>query len=447
MACMAASSQEYLQQPTTINLYRLDYLGNVLWYNDIYDITYNADGRLNSILISDTSPYIELYDKHYEYDEHGRLIHKYYDAQVASSWWGNDYYWTYDNYSNLTEYTVFEHNKYISSRLLSKDEYYYKNNDLETTKYYEYNPQTYVFEYQYSLNYSYSSDGLTKTEVKINADDFVVGRKTYEYADSGFILSYIEEVVDSTLALENLYKIDYEYANNHLTSKRTLSWSRINNNWNDSICIEYQYDNDKLTDIYTTNWMEGIISSRFMEHHAYDEYGNCILILYQTLVDEEFCDTQRILYTYDENNLCISALKQKKVENTWDNCQFSPTEYLLFGNNYYNLNTELGSLTQFYRAEILSYTTTVNPYNGSNDVVYESQCKIYPNPGNGVMMISNDIEKVVVKIMDINGRLIKTQQIGVGTSSVTMDDQPSGLYIWHIWKDGKNVSSGKWIKY
>lgn len=440
---LSGMAQEIIWQPSSINLYWLGGDGQENAFYDHVTFQYDSCGLITQLKHTINYPYPEIRQTSYEYDSVGNLSYKSYSYLQGSSWYGNYYYYTYDQQSNLTELYVEEYGR-MYLRPKSRRVYEYIDNTLTKMYYYYYNLSGGEMVLANHIDYVYSDDGKTKTETKISANDLPVGRDTYIYSDNNELTSQLHETVDSLHQFVNQHLVNYEYNNNELISKTEMAWSKALSVWIDSTYTEYHYENGLLVEKDFTCWAADTLNSRTQEQRSYDDYGNCIMVLYKDLVNGALTETNRAFYAYDENNLCIAALAQTCSDSAWVKGLFSHSEQLFLNAGFDPINKELGTLQNRFRAEVAGYVSTPNPYL----TVVETatiHCTTFPNPGNGVMKVSCDLDNASIHIFDMNGRWVKSQRINNGITPVVMDDVPSGLYIWQVWSDGTLKTSGKWI--
>ena len=440
---LSGMAQEIIWQPSSINLYWLGSDGQENAFYDHVTFQYDSCGLITQLKHTINYPYPEIRQTSYEYDSVGNLTYKFYSYLQGSNWYGNYYYYTYDQQSNLTELYVEEYGR-MYLRPKSRRVYEYTDNTLTKMYYYYYNLSGGEMVLANHIDYVYSDDGKTKTETKISANDLPVGRDTYIYSDNNELTSQLHETVDSLHQFVNQHLVNYEYNHNELVSKTEMAWSKALSVWVDSTYTEYRYENGLLVQKDFTRWAADTLNSRTQEQRSYDDYGNCILILYKDLVNGALTETNRAFYAYDENNLCIAALAQTYSDSAWVKGLFSHSEPLFLNAGFDHINKELGTLQNRFRAEVAGYVSTPNPYFAVTEIP-AIHCTTFPNPGNGVMKVSCDLDNASIHIFDMHGRWVKSQRINNGITPVVMDDVPSGLYVWQIWSDGTMKTSGKWI--
>ena len=417
---MSSIAQEIIWQPSSINLHWLGGDGQENAFYDHVTLQYDSCGHISQLKHSINYPYPQIQETSYEYDSVGNLSYKSYSFIQGSSWGGNYYYYTYDQQSNLTELYVEEWGRLFNHRPVSKRVYEYTDNTPTKMYYYYFDLWEGVLVLSYHIDHVYSSDGKTKTETKIAANDLPMERDTYIYSDNNELMNQLHETVDSLNQFVNQYLINYEYNNDELISKTEMAWSKALSAWVDSTYTEFRYENGLLVEKDFTRWAADTLNTRTQEQRTYDDYGNCILILYKDLVNGALTETNRAFYAYDENNLCIAALAQTYSDSAWVKGLFSHSEQLFLNVGFDHINKELGTLQNRFRAEVAGYVSTPNPYFAVTEIIS-------------------------IHIFDMHGRWVKSQRINNGITPVVMDDAPSGLYIWQVWSDGTMKTSGKWI--
>jgi hypothetical protein len=74
----------------------------------------------------------------------------------------------------------------------------------------------------------------------------------------------------------------------------------------------------------------------------------------------------------------------------------------------------------------------------SNENVVENKTKVYPNPTNGLVNISI-VEDAQLTLMDITGKVVKTQVLTQGNNTLNLETYQSGIYFAKI--KGANIDS------
>ena len=76
---------------------------------------------------------------------------------------------------------------------------------------------------------------------------------------------------------------------------------------------------------------------------------------------------------------------------------------------------------------------------------YASLATAFPNPGHNTLNIKTDLQEAEIKVYDIMGRMIYSQEITSDITTINSENWPSGMYIWKVISNGKLAESGKWI--
>ncbi|MBC8489480.1 MAG: T9SS type A sorting domain-containing protein [Bacteroidetes bacterium] len=70
---------------------------------------------------------------------------------------------------------------------------------------------------------------------------------------------------------------------------------------------------------------------------------------------------------------------------------------------------------------------------------------IYPNPGNDFIKINTALKNLNFYLFDIKGDQIMEKEFDKSVS-ISTSHLSSGIYFYSIWRNGKEIKSGKWIK-
>ncbi len=93
------------------------------------------------------------------------------------------------------------------------------------------------------------------------------------------------------------------------------------------------------------------------------------------------------------------------------------------------LSVTSGSVS-FYLKESPVFVEEYNP-TSVNDIIFNDNIKIYPNPTNGIFTIQcKDIQSI--KIININGQIIKQLSIDNEQFTIDLSNQPKGIYFVKI---------------
>ena len=97
---------------------------------------------------------------------------------------------------------------------------------------------------------------------------------------------------------------------------------------------------------------------------------------------------------------------------------------------------------------IRAYVT--DPWDIEKQLV-EPAMEVYPNPGGNTLNIRTVVTmgqpyNAHVEVYDLSGKLICNQEITGNVTSINAERWPSGMYVWKVVANGKEVESGKSIK-
>ncbi len=70
----------------------------------------------------------------------------------------------------------------------------------------------------------------------------------------------------------------------------------------------------------------------------------------------------------------------------------------------------------------------------------------FPNPGNNVLNIKTSLQNASIEVYDIFGKLVYKQDITENITAIPTEGWNSGMYLWKVYSNEKEVESGKWVK-
>ena len=91
-------------------------------------------------------------------------------------------------------------------------------------------------------------------------------------------------------------------------------------------------------------------------------------------------------------------------------------------------------------------TITVNPCVGLEETILANGVSVYPNPNNGnfTLGVSANVDELVIKITDIQGRVVYASvdnKVNAGfVKQISLDSQPSGMYLMQILANGEQTT-------
>lgn len=330
-----------------------------------------------------------------------------------------------------------------------------------------------------SINYSYEN-GKVKTishlwdQMNENEywqyDYYADGRlkqKDYKEGDGDFHQHYI-----------------YEYENNGKT--------RIESYWTSWLTqglllrrkTTSQYDDHyrpltAQTEIYNT---EGALTSSTLTNYSYNPNGQEESVITQTLVEGEWVNTSiqqyiyndlgqvieqqngswqqqngiwnitnKILFEYSDGgeSLTISFYKKNGEDWAWDMFNNQTILFESYLKNQqralrYYMYEEMNEPAKINQFEITMEQTKEPTYLETNETA-PSGFSVFPNPGNSKMKIMAPLENTIIRIYNLQGKLILAHPFDF-SMEISTEGWPSGLYLWEIWHNNQKEANGKWIR-
>lgn len=71
---------------------------------------------------------------------------------------------------------------------------------------------------------------------------------------------------------------------------------------------------------------------------------------------------------------------------------------------------------------------------------------VLPNPGKNYLQLHTGVLPATFKLYDVNGHEVLVEQIHSESTRIITNHLNTGVYIWQLIKDGKEVEKGKWIR-
>lgn len=373
--------EEYYPDNSVKKLSNMNYLDEDHSMYIFKNTEYNSSGGITVDSLMQEAPgnpnahYYQV--AHYDYDNAGRKSHVYAKIDVLETngpynYYTDDYYYFYDG----EETTYYKDSLYI----------YVLNNDgttgiIKEVHYYNYNSAnqpTQRFEF-------YNSTSNLDTTSKIE----------YTYDGNGNLTQALTFSKSNGL-WNNFAKTTYEYANNLLTQKTAYIWS--NNVWELSTKETYHLNNQSLVDIYAL-------------YYGPFAYGSMSGIPAEGLLVE------KINYLYSD----FKNLEFKQDESYAITSDGTGGYSMVPGNKF----------TGHYYYTTYDDGTAVNSINKNN-----INAVIYPNPAESAFMISVPVEALKndlsFAVCDMEGRLLKFDNIQQQNTLVNIPGIPAGIYILKI---------------
>lgn len=173
----------------------------------------------------------------------------------------------------------------------------------------------------------------------------------------------------------------------------------------------------------------------------------------------------------DEVRIWNKALTQTEIQNN-RNCELGPGQTNLLA--YYQFNQGLdntnnstvttvadassnantgildgfaltGTTSNWTATSIVTTGNTCSTNLNNNHFEFSSKTAVYPNPSNGIFSLNTDARAAIV-VYDLNGKIIKSENINVGNTNLNLNSSPNGIYLLKITHDNHQVETIKLIK-
>lgn len=330
-----------------------------------------------------------------------------------------------------------------------------------------------------SINYSYEN-GKVKTIShlwdQMNENEYW----QYDYDENGRLKQKDYKEGDGDFHQHYIY----EYENNGKT--------RIESYWTSWLTqglllrrkTTSQYDDlyrplTAQTEIYNT---EGALTSSTLTNYSYNPNGQEESVITQTLVEGEWVNTSiqqyiyndlgqvieqqngswqqqngiwnitnKILFEYSDGgeSLTISFYKKNGEDWAWDMFNNQTILFESYLKNQqralrYYMYEEMNEPAKINQFEITMEQTKEPTYLETNETA-PSGFSVFPNPGNSKMKVLAPLENTIIRIYNLQGKLIQAHPFDFSTE-INTKDWSSGIYLWEIWHNNQKEAYGKWIR-
>ncbi|OOV20111.1 LamG-like jellyroll fold domain-containing protein [Flavobacterium sp. LM4] len=173
----------------------------------------------------------------------------------------------------------------------------------------------------------------------------------------------------------------------------------------------------------------------------------------------------------DEVRVWNKALTQTEIQNN-KNCELGPGQtnllaYYQFNQGLDNRNNStvttvadassnaytgmldgfelIGNTSNWTATSIVTTGNTCSTNLNNNHFEFSSKTTVYPNPSNGLFSLNNDARAAIV-VYDLNGKIIKSENINFGNTNLNLNSSPNGVYLLKITYDNNQVETIKLIK-
>ena len=408
----AQSSKEVISQPTYVVARRID-----------------ANGTITKEFVSD-----------FLYADNGKLL-RYEFPEYALI--GNFYY----SFDFLMQESVFHQGGHP---FYETTNFSYENGQIRTIEHL----MSQMGTSQYWL-YSYYGDGrLARKDQKEEGDDDFHKHWLYDYADEGrtVIESYWTSWVPQGMLLKKKTTSQYndEYV---LQSSLAESYNEAGELTSTRITM-YTYTLNGMVEKETTQILtDGEWMNTSIVEYDYDIYNRIAERIEGTWNAElgEWVDTKKITFDFSEDGRLYTVSFFKKVDEEWQWDVFN-NQTVLFGSELESQQRMIGYMAyeSFHgQGNVNQFEFTLEEMNKPIYMdVEESQplsFDVYPIPGRDKLNVVASIENSVIRVYDLQGKLIMVRPFDFATE-INTESLPSGIYLWEIWHNTQKQASGKWVK-
>ncbi|NDP22156.1 MAG: T9SS type A sorting domain-containing protein [Paludibacter sp.] len=311
---------------------------------------------------------------------------------------------------------------------VKKIDFSYTSNILALKKEYKRMEDQWILTSQTNFTYTLSgkSDSVTTLVILEGAvnNQYLFVKTYYE---NGAIENLITKIKNGTNEWINSELVNYYYplGSSNLYSQRTKKWNNEYSNWENVQRVDYQYDN----------------SNRIIS----ETYQRWKMMFWDIDI--------RYDYIYENNNLVKKALSLP-IYHKWRN--IISINYSDFNENNANLIESQfdfwGGITGDYTSSFipfvfngeleirkgqsikLNYLPVVDTYSATIEFLnLKRKFPVYPNPSNGVYYLNTQDFKIISwTVMDLNGRILKNQDVSFKSGIIDITDLSKGIYVLSV---------------
>ena len=428
------------------SLIRSTYL---LMYPDSSELTPNSkeefdyDSNGNKILDASlkydhfyTHSWIGENKTEYEYDSDGNIFHeKYFGWDTAKKDWIEKRLDEY-NYNSLGAITLQIRYRWDSSINVWKNEFKYVNkydndNNLILEDSYEWSytnndwewvlRKTYKYEYEFSDTLTVSTKlaqnletGDWKSYEKTALHKSLINEKENQITEIYY--NWNNTMDDWLGVMKGIYKYD---ARNYIINSERYSWNNDSSRWKGN--SKYEYTRDE-------NENYNLVTYYKMDKASYEWYKDSKIELG---IDNSWKYTDLIL---PNHNLEVSVMSPWRGFLNYNKFQNMLTHVTFYNSNEDTTNLIEGQRLSFYYSGLTLDRT--------NELA-SPMVRVYPNPTNNYIYISNINEPALFELFTINGKKVMVNKL-TGDSQIQVSHLKPDMYFYRLSVDDK-VQTGKII--
>jgi len=327
------------------------------------------------------------------------------------------------------------------------------------TRWIEYRWINNVWRESSKIEYVYASNGnmITKTEYYWTLWEGWVrlGRTNYVYDNQGNLTMELRYTWNNN-AWREFSKFDFLYDNNGNLTRQTYYFHNSDNNtWRESSKIEFSYDNNGNLTMWTSYEWRSMWIEHWKAEFVHENNRNMITATYSRWEGNTWRSVWKDEEVYDSNGNLTMMIEYNWRNNVWEEYWKTKFEFDLFIpiDNVLLSNVFVSDIMDFENIESVFFNKIVNrkEYEWWNNTWYESSTltfhysqvptnipnistsslSIFPNPVFENFTINGVTEDTLVKITDLNGRIV-LQRIVAANEQISISHLPAGVYFVRV---------------
>ena len=386
----------------------------------------------NSKYLISKPGYIKYYewDNHWQYlhnstltyNEKGVLIEKEINIMVPGDT-KYKFFWIYDNYDNLIEYTV----------------HHWINKNWEV-----YLSQKIFITYDESGNILEMMSQIFEEDVWIN-----FWETEYELGNQGEWIEYTEYIWENEMWVNDLKHLDivwYSWINFQLESYVVQTWD---SGWVNTDKFSMTYNEN----IYSGIWEKYDDESWILyerETYTFNEFEE--VDLYELHDGEIWVNSEKYSFIHDELGSITRYTFEFWEEENWS--IDTDVKFLLTYNSNNDLTEEIVQLwdkTYNLWYDIQKFVNYDFQYfeMGLEEIIIRTHLDIYPNPATSILTVDfseggNGAE--MIQIFTVNGQKVYDEKLIGSQNKIDVSTFPKGLYIIQLFTNDRIVINQKFLK-
>lgn len=293
--------------------------------------------------------------------------------------------------------------------------------------------------------YEYSDDGLEQVMTHTKVDKGIQYRYIRHYDADGNLINVTYLNSDQGELVNNTYT-EYQYHNGLLQHTTKKVWSVESNDWVNVTALSNTYNNNAwLTETLNMNWTDSTWKPANRTLYDVDADNMVHAVVYQNADTlDEFVNTVKAQYDYDERGLCTFIEEYSWVNGDWEANTWAKKNEKVFWDERLSKEDELARCDNTYwnigNTTIEWMSKVVYPINTVLDEQRSDDITIYPNPVLDVLTVKTS-KPNVYRIINLTGQVLQSGTINGLIRQIDIKELPVGVYFIII-----GESSRKFIK-